>query len=279
MAEPITNDYISTTCRSFVSKDSDGKMIKKNFIEIEGAFLVKIRNNTFSGNEGDDVFKYINSFLEVVEPIKHDEEEETEDEDYDPHSFGNVPEILKIEDDLFLFDTPLVKTYEEYAQELNDKTQGDMEPWSEIGVQHQLCDHICEPYRFKNGKAKWPTYNSDVDGFYNGGELPGMVRVGTMTYFQDHSWYNELVYGRLKDETLAFKAKVERSWGDATQGVLKFCKWLKICFENFHELEYEVLVKLQECWWRVNILEVAPFARKENFRRGPYANTMNKWGE
>ncbi|GKB95192.1 hypothetical protein Tco_0981329 [Tanacetum coccineum] len=63
--------------------------------------------------------------------------------------------------------------------------------------------------------------------------------VGTMTYFQDHSWYNELVDGKLKDETLAFKAKIEGSWGDATQGLLKLCRWLKIHFENFHELEYE----------------------------------------
>ncbi|GJT41462.1 hypothetical protein Tco_0941327 [Tanacetum coccineum] len=67
-----------------------------------------------------------------------------------------------------------------------------------------------------------------------------MVRVGSMTYFQDHSWYNELADGKLKEETLALKTKIEGSWGDATPGVLKFCRWLKGRFNNFHELEYEV---------------------------------------
>ncbi|GJU27296.1 hypothetical protein Tco_1165917 [Tanacetum coccineum] len=32
-------------------------------------------------------------------------------------------------------------------------------------------------------------------------------------------WYNELANGKLKDETLALKAKIEGSWGDATPGV------------------------------------------------------------
>ncbi|GKA92536.1 hypothetical protein Tco_0814461 [Tanacetum coccineum] len=138
-------------------------------------------------------------------------------------------------------------TYDEYKEELNNKTQGDEEPWSENRVQYQLCDHVCEPYRFKNRKAKWPTCTSDINGFCNGRELLGMVRVRTITYFQDHSWYDKLADGKLKDETLAFKAKTEESWGNATPRVLKFCRWLKNCFENFHELEYEVLVKLQEC--------------------------------
>ncbi|GJS26223.1 hypothetical protein Tco_0486843 [Tanacetum coccineum] len=59
-----------------------------------------------------------------------------------------------------------------------------------------------------------------------------MVRVGTMTYFQDHSWYDKLADGRLKDESLALKAKTEESWGDATPGVLKFCKWLKTALKT-----------------------------------------------
>ncbi|GKF48974.1 hypothetical protein Tco_0142225 [Tanacetum coccineum] len=122
------------------------------------------------------------------------------------------------------------------------------------GVQYQLCDHICEPYHFKNGKAKWPTCNSDIDGFCNGGELPGMVRVGSMTYFQDHKWYDELVDGKLKDETLALKDKIEGSWGDATLGMMKFSKWLK-----------------------VNAHEIAPFTRMENFKHGHYANMKTEW--
>ncbi|GJV89898.1 hypothetical protein Tco_1533836 [Tanacetum coccineum] len=261
MAGPITNDYISATCKSFVSNDNDGKMIEKNFIEIEESFLVKIRDNTFNRIDGENVFEHINSFLEVVEPLKvrglshdrfrlsvfpmslsgaaskcftnecigtistwddlvekfvqkfynlfdHNEEEEAEDDD-DPNMIDNVPEIFKIEDDLFNFDTPLCTI--------------------------TTLDHICEPsaskMKLQNGQLEFRN-----DGYCNGGELPGMVRVGHMTNFQDHK-----------------------------------------CFKNFHELDYDVLVKLEECWWKVNTDEVCPFTRWDNRLRGPYANAKPKW--
>ncbi|GKE71362.1 hypothetical protein Tco_1529434 [Tanacetum coccineum] len=83
--------------------------------------------------------------------------------------------------------------------------------------------------------TKWHTCSSDIDGFCNGGELPGMVRVESMTYFQDHK-----------------------------------------CFENFHELDYNVLVKLQECWWKINAHEVAPLTRLGSYGQTPYANFKTK---
>ncbi|GKG51885.1 hypothetical protein Tco_0544523, partial [Tanacetum coccineum] len=55
-----------------------------------------------------------------------------------------------------------------------------------------------------------------IDEFCNGGELPGMVRVGCMNYFQDHKWYDELTDGKLKEEALTHKARIEESWGKAT---------------------------------------------------------------
>nr|GEY25389.1 hypothetical protein [Tanacetum cinerariifolium] len=94
------------------------------------------------------------------------------------------------------------KTYKDYENKLNDELE---EPWSEDEVPYEIYDHVCEPFRFKNGKAKWPTCKSNEDGFCNGGELPGMVRVGYMTYFQDYEWYNELADKNLKEE--AFKQK------------------------------------------------------------------------
>ncbi|GKC45359.1 hypothetical protein Tco_1063081 [Tanacetum coccineum] len=294
MAGPITNDYISATRKSFISNDNDGKMIQKNFIEIEGTFLVKIRDNAFKGINGENVFKHINNFLEVVEPLKvkgvsHDRfrlslpyltlrcQEEAEDDD-DPDEIDNIPEIFKIDDDLFNFDTPLCKefeefnyllkiepdlftydvkefkTYDEYEQQLkNHDTQDLNEQWSDNDVPYQLCDHICEPCRFKNGITKWPTCSSDIDGYCNGGELLGMVRVRRMTYFQDHKWYDNLIDECLKDETLMHNARIEGSWGDATPDVMKFCTWLINSFENFHELDYD-----------------------DDHPRGPYANAEPK---
>ncbi|GJZ89433.1 reverse transcriptase domain-containing protein, partial [Tanacetum coccineum] len=114
------------------------------------------------------------------------------------------------------------------------------------------------------------------DEFCNGGELLGMVRVGCMTYFQDYKWYDELTDGKLKEEALTHKARIEESWGKATPRVMKFCEWLKNSFENFKELDYDVLVKLEECWWKVNAHEKAPFARCKNYGQGPYANAKTK---
>ncbi|GKD45115.1 hypothetical protein Tco_1269760 [Tanacetum coccineum] len=50
--------------------------------------------------------------------------------------------------------------------------------------------------------TKCPTCSLDIDGFCNGRELAGMVQVESMTYFQDHKWYDELADGKLKEETL-----------------------------------------------------------------------------
>ncbi|GKC20961.1 hypothetical protein Tco_1023111 [Tanacetum coccineum] len=164
MAGPITKEYISATSKSFILNNNNGKIIKKNFIKIEGTFLLKIHDNAFHGNDGEDVFKHINSFLEVVEPLKikglshdpfrlsvfptslsgaakewftnecirtistwddlfenfvlkfynlceHDEEEEIVD-DNEPNVIKNVPEIFKIDDDLFNFDSPLCIAFE-----------------------------------------------------------------------------------------------------------------------------------------------------------------------
>ncbi|GKC94828.1 hypothetical protein Tco_1160270 [Tanacetum coccineum] len=52
--------------------------------------------------------------------------------------------------------------------------------------------------------------------------------------------------------------------------------WLKNNFENFHELDYDVLVKLHECWWKVNAHEAAPFTRTVDFGREPYANVKTE---
>ncbi|GJX39597.1 hypothetical protein Tco_0252900 [Tanacetum coccineum] len=229
----------------------EGRMVEKSFLETQGTFLLKIRDNTFNRIIGENAFKHNDNFLDVVLQVNglkkdcissvttwenlvekfvqifyqlSDNNEEMEaDEDDDP---DDIAKIFKIKDNLFYFETPLCKTYEEY--ELNNNMTGDLEePWSDNGVPYQLCDHICEPYRFKNEETKWTTCNSYIDGFCNGGELPGMVRVGCMTYFQDHKWYDELIDGKLKEEAVMHKARFEESWGDATPGVMKFYAWLK----------------------------------------------------
>nr|GEU52406.1 hypothetical protein [Tanacetum cinerariifolium] len=169
-------------------------------------------------------------------------------------AFNNFNHLLKIDKDLFTFNIQRTRTYKEY--EWNNHVSKEL--WLNNEVWYQLCDHICEPYHFKNRIAKWLTCSSNFDGFCNGGELPGMVKVKSMTFFQEHKWYDELVDGKLKDETLEFKGKVKESWRNATLSVMKFCTWLMNSFGNFHELDYNVLIKIQECWLKNNADEVAP---------------------
>nr|GEV59782.1 hypothetical protein [Tanacetum cinerariifolium] len=80
------------------------------------------------------------------------------------------------------------KTYEDYENELNDELD---EPWSDDGVPYEMCDHICEPFHFKNGDTKWPTCNSNEDGFCNRVELSRM---------NGEASYNSNVYNKEEHE-------------------------------------------------------------------------------
>ncbi|GJS91279.1 hypothetical protein Tco_0773915 [Tanacetum coccineum] len=70
MAEPIPEDYIYVTRKNFLSGDNEGRMVKKSFLEIQGIFLVKIRDNAFNGTIKENAVEHIENFLEVVEPLK-----------------------------------------------------------------------------------------------------------------------------------------------------------------------------------------------------------------
>ncbi|GKA01927.1 hypothetical protein Tco_0674592 [Tanacetum coccineum] len=151
-------------------------------------------------------------------------------------AFDEFNYLLKLDTKLFTHDIKRIKTYEDYMNKRNNELD---EPWSENGVPYEICDHICEPFCFKNGKAKWPTCNSNEDGFCNGGELPRMVRVGYMTYFHDYEWYDDLTDSSLKDEALKQKAIYKKSWGDATQSEVEYVA--------IKEYEYDDLTNEDAC--------------------------------
>nr|GEX75036.1 hypothetical protein [Tanacetum cinerariifolium] len=235
----------------------------KRAYELKSKFLDDLRDNSFSGTNGEDAVGHIKYFLKIVNPsnlpnvnyerlrlsvfsislvgnarkwfdefkgvtdeeffdvkeANNDDEQETTEIfrfetnllDFKTPLCTDLKEfnfLLKVDPKLFTHDIKRTKTYEDYENELNDELE---EPWSKDGVPYKICDHICEPFHFKNGKAKWHTCNLNEDGFCNGGELPRMVQVGYMTYFQDYEWYNELVDGSLKEESLKQKAIYEKS--------------------------------------------------------------------
>ncbi|GJS31982.1 hypothetical protein Tco_0530374 [Tanacetum coccineum] len=242
-------------------------MIERIFVEIQGTFLVKIQDNTFNGAIGENVFEHINKFLEVVGSIKingvsqdrfrlsifpislacaagewfkndcigsvttweylvekfilkfyqlsDDSEEIKDEEDDDP---DDITDIFKIEGNLFDYEIPLCKAFNDFNYLL--KIDRDLFTF-DIQVIRTY-----DEYELNNPVTR------DLEGPWLDNRVP---------YQLYHKWYDELADGKLKEETLMYKAKVEESWGNATPDVMKFCTWLINSFGNFHELHYNVL--------------------------------------
>nr|GEY50428.1 hypothetical protein [Tanacetum cinerariifolium] len=70
MVEPIMEDYIYVSQKNFLSGDNEGRVVKKSFLEIQGTFLVKIRDNTLNGTIRENTVGHIENFLKVVGPLK-----------------------------------------------------------------------------------------------------------------------------------------------------------------------------------------------------------------
>nr|GEW35852.1 hypothetical protein [Tanacetum cinerariifolium] len=146
-------------------------MIEKFFVEIQGAFLVKICDNTFNGTSRENAFEHINNFLKVVGPLKingvsqdrfrfsifpisltsaasewfkndcigsvttwenlvekfvqkfyqlSDDNEEMEAEERDDPD--DIAEIFKIKGNLFNYETPLCKAFNDFNYPLKTNT-------------------------------------------------------------------------------------------------------------------------------------------------------------
>ncbi|GJV98104.1 hypothetical protein Tco_1549681 [Tanacetum coccineum] len=175
MAEP--NDYITATRNNFISNDNKGRMVEKCIVEIQGTFLVKIRNDAFNGNDRENAYEHINKFLKIVRPIKIN---------------GLTQDRFR----LSIFHVSLVgAAYEWFTKEcIGSITTWDYMLEKFILKFHHLSDH-------------------------NDEETQEMTTPTPKKFEQ--MWYDELADGKLKDETLALKAKIEGSWGDTTPGVVK----------------------------------------------------------
>nr|GEU75201.1 hypothetical protein [Tanacetum cinerariifolium] len=143
----------------------------KSAYELKGKFLDDLCDNSFNGANGEDASDnqegvIDEGFFELENANNDDEQEigeiyriETNLFDYETplcKKFNELNYLLKVDPELFIYDIQITKTYEDYKNELNNVLD---EPWSESGVSYEICDHIYEPFRFKNGKAKWPTYS------------------------------------------------------------------------------------------------------------------------
>ncbi|GKB35968.1 hypothetical protein Tco_0880910 [Tanacetum coccineum] len=235
----LSFDYLLAADREGITK----MMINgKATYELKGKFLDDLRNYAFSGTNGEDAVEHIENFFKIVDPLdlpniigkKDDDHEVLTNEGFsnpkETYEDGEhkIAEIFRIETGIFDFETPLCTPFNEfnyllkidtdlfthdiqeaktYKEYKNELNNNPEEPWSEIRVPYELIDHLCKLFHYK--------------------------------------WYDDLEDGKLKDEALKQKAMYERSWGNATQGVMNFCAWLKRCFGNFQELDNELLMFLE----------------------------------
>ncbi|GKD85026.1 hypothetical protein Tco_1356180 [Tanacetum coccineum] len=250
--KPTTKEFAANDQANYYSGITSIKVNGKNAYELKGKFLDDLHNNAFSRTNRENAVEHIKCFLRIVDPI----------------------DLLNVNQDklrVFIFPISLVGD----AWKWFDEIKGSINRMNSMMSSKNLGMKMV--YLMKLGIIFANLFVSKMgelneDGFYNGGELPGMVRVGYMAYFQDHEWYNDLMDGSSKDEALEQKDIYEESWGDAKQSVINFCKWLRKTFRNFHELDYGLLEKLQDYWWKVNEHECSPFANWKNYIRGPYVN-------
>ncbi|GKC00497.1 hypothetical protein Tco_0986633 [Tanacetum coccineum] len=86
-------------------------------------------------------------------------------------------------------------------------------------------EYISVTDRPKNyhSKITWEEWSRSANEWFNKnvlGQLPWEDLVEKLLW-KDHKWYNNLIDGDLKDETLMLKAKFEESWGDAALGFME----------------------------------------------------------
>ncbi|GJX11191.1 hypothetical protein Tco_0201050 [Tanacetum coccineum] len=243
-----TNKFAANDQENYYSEITSIKVNGKNAYELKGKFFDDLHNNAFSGTNGEDAVEHIKYFLRIVDPI------DLPNVNQDKHRVLVFP-ILLVGDAWKWFDE--IKGSINSWVDLTAKFFGKYYPpsctsgitttiikWDPTNPMFEYCDDT----ELTNGKG------SDLEE----------------ECLRDVNETAEIF--KIEDVLLDYETPL---W-DATLRVMKFHEWLKNSFENFHELDYDGLVKLEECWWKVNAHEKSPFARWENYGQGPYANAKTK---
>ncbi|GJS30760.1 hypothetical protein Tco_0491380 [Tanacetum coccineum] len=167
-----------------------------------------------------------------------DEVELTDGESFD--DMNEVAEVFRIDTNLFYFETPMCKafnefnyllqidpdlltkdiegfkTYEDYKNDWiyewnKDVPWVDEKPWTNTRVwtKPTPVKHTCKPFIYKTGCSEWPTCSWKDDGYYNGGNLPRTYIIENQLHYQDYEWYEALEDSELKDLALRNKAIME----------------------------------------------------------------------
>ncbi|GKE77099.1 hypothetical protein Tco_1543219 [Tanacetum coccineum] len=190
-------------------------------------------------HEADDDMGYDPSDVAFTEWLGGYDEVELTDEEFSDNE-DEVAEVFRIETNIFDFETPMCKTFNEFNYLLQidldlltkdiegfktykeykddwiyewnkDLPWVDEKPWTGAGVwiEPTPVRHYCKPLNYKTRCSEWPTCSWKNDGYCNGGNLPGAYIVGDSLHYQDYEWYEVLKDSELKEQALRNKAIME----------------------------------------------------------------------
>ncbi|GJY77587.1 hypothetical protein Tco_0483388 [Tanacetum coccineum] len=161
----------------------------KRVYELIGKFLDDLRENAFSGTNGEDAVEHIEYFLNIIDLI----------------DLPNINyERLRIAVFLILLVGNASKWFDEFkgTKGIRDLTNTTFEEWlASKFANHMMMDPLTK-------KVFWKE-----EGYCNGGNFPGAFRVGNTLRCQDLEWYEALEDGKIKDEALQNKAIMKRVIG------------------------------------------------------------------
>ncbi|GKA01656.1 hypothetical protein Tco_0674321 [Tanacetum coccineum] len=210
----------------------------KRAYELKGKFLDDLHDNAFSETNGEDAVEHIEYFLKIVDPI-------------------NLPNVNYERLRLFVFLISLVRK----ARKWFDEFKSSITSWvdlTEIFFRKYFPPSRIGRITNKGQEGVDDEEFSDVEKANNDDEqeTAEIFRIETNLF----DYETPLADMNLKEEALKQKAIYETSWGDESQSVMNLCAWLKKSFGNIHELDYELLIKLEDYWWKVNDHERSPFS-------------------
>ncbi|GJR47571.1 hypothetical protein Tco_1315674 [Tanacetum coccineum] len=232
------------------------KVIKEEFekimdVKVEDVSLtcdtqLKIFNMEVSrlSRMDDDLFTYEVEVANIPCNSKKNDDSEDDDDDLggddeveltdgeSSDDMNEVAEVFWIDTNLFDFETPMYKAFNEFNYLLQidpylltkdikgfktyednkndwiyewnkDVPWVDEKPWTNTRV-------WTKPTPVKHtGCSEWPTCSWKDDGYYNGGNLPRTYIIENQLHYQDYKWYEALEDSELKDLALRNKAIME----------------------------------------------------------------------
>ncbi|GJZ25566.1 hypothetical protein Tco_0569819 [Tanacetum coccineum] len=115
----------------------------------------------------------------------------------DSENENEVTEIFRIETEVFDYESPMCKAFDEFNYLLK--------------INPDVLTNDIPGFKTYEQFKKWPTCSWKENGRCNKGNFPGQYLIGNQIHYQDYEWYEALIDYKLKDKALRNKAELKKS--------------------------------------------------------------------